>query len=174
MRRGDEEGLPDNGGGVGAGVAGGLLRAQGEHNEALGRLITIEMGKIAQEGWGEVQECIDIFDFAVGLSRQLYGLTMHSERPSHRMYEQWHPMGIVGIITAFNFPMAVWAWNSAIAAVAIQLGMLDEAERLYRECGRFDLLSKMLQASGQWEKALDLSTERLSEKLMSETATQRW
>ncbi len=83
----------------------------------LGRLVSLEMGKIASEGQGEVQEMIDICDFAVGLSRQLYGSTMHSERPVHRMYEQWHPMGIVAIITAFNFPVAVWSWNSALAAV---------------------------------------------------------
>ena len=78
----------------------------------LGALVTLEMGKILAEGQGEVQEMIDIADFAVGLSRQLYGLTMHSERPGHRMYEQWHPLGIVGVITAFNFPVAVWAWNA--------------------------------------------------------------
>jgi aldehyde dehydrogenase (NAD+) len=83
----------------------------------LGRLVSLEMGKSYQEGLGEVQEMIDICDFAVGLSRQLYGLSMHSERPSHRMYEQWHPLGIVGIISAFNFPVAVWAWNSMIAAI---------------------------------------------------------
>ena len=88
-----------------------------EHKDALGRLITLEMGKILQEGWGEVQECIDVADFAVGLSRQLYGLTMPSERPGHSMKEQWHPLGPVGILTAFNFPMAVWAWNSALAWV---------------------------------------------------------
>ncbi len=88
-----------------------------EHKEPLGDLISLEMGKIRAEGHGEVQEMIDICDFAVGLSRQLYGLTMNSERPQHRMYEQWHPLGVVGIITAFNFPMAVWAWNTAIAAV---------------------------------------------------------
>ena len=88
-----------------------------EHKDALGALITLEMGKILSEGKGEVQEAIDIADFAVGLSRQLYGLSMHSERPSHRMYEQWHPLGTVGVISAFNFPMAVWAWNSMIAAV---------------------------------------------------------
>jgi aldehyde dehydrogenase (NAD+) len=85
--------------------------------EALGTLVSLEMGKIKSEGLGEVQEMIDIADFAVGLSRQLYGLTMHSERPFHRMYEQWHPLGIVGIITAFNFPVAVWSWNALIAAV---------------------------------------------------------
>ena len=77
----------------------------------------MEMGKIKAEGEGEVQEMIDICDFAVGLSRQLYGLTMGSERPRHRMYEQWHPLGPVGVITSFNFPVAVWAWNAAIAAV---------------------------------------------------------
>ncbi|MCH7995891.1 MAG: aldehyde dehydrogenase family protein [Planctomycetes bacterium] len=83
----------------------------------LGALVTWEMGKIRAEGEGEVQEMIDICDFAVGLSRQLYGLTMHSERPGHRMYEQWHPLGIVGVISAFNFPVAVWSWNVALAAV---------------------------------------------------------
>jgi aldehyde dehydrogenase (NAD+) len=85
--------------------------------EPLGKLVTLEMGKIVSEGMGEVQEAIDIADFAVGLSRQLYGLMMQSERPLHRMYEQWHPLGVVGIITAFNFPVAVWSWNSMIAAV---------------------------------------------------------
>jgi aldehyde dehydrogenase (NAD+) len=85
--------------------------------EPLGELISLEMGKIRAEGIGEVQEAVDICDFAVGLSRQLYGLTMHSERPFHRMYEQWHPLGPIGVITAFNFPAAVWSWNSAIAAV---------------------------------------------------------
>ncbi len=88
-----------------------------EYREPLGELVTLEMGKIRAEGIGEVQEMIDICDFAVGLSRQLYGLTMHSERVKHRMYEQWHPMGILGLITSFNFPVAVWAWNSALAAV---------------------------------------------------------
>ncbi len=88
-----------------------------EKKAELGALVTLEMGKIVSEGEGEVQEMIDICDFAVGLSRQLYGLTMHSERPAHRMYEQWHPLGNVGIITAFNFPVAVWAWNAMLAAV---------------------------------------------------------
>ena len=86
-----------------------------KNKEALGKLVSYEMGKSLQEGYGEVQEMIDICDFAVGLSRQLHGLTMHSERPGHRMYEQYHPMGIVGIISAFNFPVAVWAWNTALA-----------------------------------------------------------
>ncbi len=100
---------------------GGIVREIGnalrEKKEALGLLVTLETGKIKSEGLGEVQEMIDIADFAVGLSRQLYGLTMHSERPMHRMYEQWHPLGVVGIITAFNFPVAVWSWNALIAAV---------------------------------------------------------
>lgn len=85
--------------------------------EPLGELITLEMGKIRAEGIGEVQEMVDICEFALGLSRQLYGLTMHSERPRHRMYEQWHPLGPIGVISAFNFPIAVWSWNAAIAAV---------------------------------------------------------
>lgn len=88
-----------------------------EHKDLLGSLVSLEMGKSKQEGDGEVQEMIDIADFAVGQSRMLYGNTMHSERPNHRMYEQWHPYGIVGIISAFNFPVAVWAWNAFIAAI---------------------------------------------------------
>jgi len=102
-------------------VRGQVVREVGDElrkcKEPLGKLVTLEMGKILAEGMGEVQEAIDIADFAVGLSRQLYGLTMQSERPMHRMYEQWHPLGVVGIITAFNFPVAVWSWNSMIAAV---------------------------------------------------------
>jgi aldehyde dehydrogenase (NAD+) len=100
---------------------GEIVRLLGEEfrrvKKPLGALISWEMGKIRSEGEGEVQEIIDIADFAVGLSRQLYGLAMHSERPGHRMYEQWHPLGVVGVITAFNFPGAVWAWNAMIAAV---------------------------------------------------------
>lgn len=88
-----------------------------EHKAALGKLVSLEMGKILTEGEGEVQESIDIADFAVGLSRQLYGNVMQSERPQHRMYEQWHPLGPVGIVTAFNFPNAVWAWNAMLAAI---------------------------------------------------------
>ncbi|WP_411894124.1 aldehyde dehydrogenase family protein [Winogradskyella sp. A2] len=88
-----------------------------EKKEALGKLVSYEMGKSYQEGLGEVQEMIDICDFAVGLSRQLHGLTMHSERPGHRMYEQYHPLGVVGVISAFNFPVAVWSWNTALAWV---------------------------------------------------------
>ncbi len=94
-----------------------LGQALREYKEPLGELVTLEMGKIRAEGLGEVQEMIDICDFAVGLSRQLYGLTMHSERPGHRMYEQWHPLGPIAIISAFNFPVAVWSWNAAIAGV---------------------------------------------------------
>src|SRR5437868_5866695 len=85
--------------------------------QRLGLLVTLETGKIRAEGEGEVQEMIDMADFAVGLSRQLYGLTLASERPAHRMFEHWHPLGTVGIITAFNFPVAVWAWNAMVAAV---------------------------------------------------------
>ncbi|HYB02837.1 MAG TPA: aldehyde dehydrogenase family protein [Nitrososphaerales archaeon] len=100
---------------------GAIVREIGEElrrlKEPLGKLVTLEMGKILAEGVGEVQEAIDIADFAVGLSRQLYGNTMQSERTGHRMYEQWHPLGVVGIITAFNFPLAVWSWNSMVAAV---------------------------------------------------------
>lgn len=88
-----------------------------QHKEALGTLVTIEMGKSLQEGWGEVQEMIDICDLAVGQSRMLYGVQTHSERPQHRMFEQWHPLGVVAIISAFNFPVAVWAWNTALALV---------------------------------------------------------
>jgi aldehyde dehydrogenase (NAD+) len=88
------------------------------HKDDLGRLVSLEVGKVLSEGLGEVQEMIDMADLAVGMSRQLYGLAMHSERPNHRMYEQWHPLGPVGIVTAFNFPVAVWAWNAMVAAVA--------------------------------------------------------
>jgi aldehyde dehydrogenase (NAD+) len=95
-------------------ICGEALR---RHKDALGSLVTLEMGKIKPEGDGEVQEMIDIADFAVGQSRMLYGNAMHSERPGHRMYEQWHPLGLVGIISAFNFPVAVWAWNSFLAAI---------------------------------------------------------
>src|SRR2546426_7757624 len=100
---------------------GELLRLFGEElraqKTALGTLVSIEAGKILQEGYGEVQEMIDICDFAVGLSRQLYGLTIASERPGHRLMETWHPLGVVGVISAFNFPAAVWSWNTAIALV---------------------------------------------------------
>ncbi|HWD20212.1 MAG TPA: aldehyde dehydrogenase family protein [Verrucomicrobiae bacterium] len=125
---------------------GNALRAA---KSDLGRLVTFEAGKILAEGEGEVQEMIDICDFAVGLSRQLYGLTIASERPQHRMLEQWHPLGVVGIISAFNFPVAVWAWNSALAAVCgdttiwkpseqtplCAIAVIKIAERVCRACG---------------------------------------
>ncbi|MBK8266960.1 MAG: aldehyde dehydrogenase family protein [Planctomycetes bacterium] len=126
-----------------------LGNALREAKQDLGALVTLEMGKSRAEGEGEVQEMIDICDFACGLSRQLYGLTMHSERPGHRMYEQWHPLGIVGVISAFNFPVAVWAWNSALAAVCgnatlwkpssktplTAVATTKIAQRVCKECG---------------------------------------
>ena len=106
---------------VPAPIRGQLIRemanALRDYKDPLGSLVSLEMGKIKQEGDGEVQEMIDIADFAVGQSRMLYGNTMHSERPQHRMYEQWHPIGPVGVISAFNFPVAVWSWNAFIAAI---------------------------------------------------------
>ena len=112
---------------------GEIVRQVGEalraHKESLGKLVSYEMGKSLQEGYGEVQEMIDICDFAVGLSRQLHGLTMHSERPSHRMYEQWHPLGLVGIISAFNFPVAVWSWNSMLAWVCGDVSIWKPSEK---------------------------------------------
>ncbi len=112
---------------------GDIVRQYGDalrkHKDALGRLVSYEMGKSLQEGFGEVQEMIDICDFAVGLSRQLYGLTMHSERPNHRMYEQWHPLGVVGIISAFNFPVAVWSWNSMIALICGDVTVWKASEK---------------------------------------------
>jgi aldehyde dehydrogenase (NAD+) len=112
---------------------GEVVRQIGEelrnNKEALGKLVSYEMGKSLQEGLGEVQEMIDICDFAVGLSRQLHGLTMHSERPGHRMYEQYHPLGIVGIISAFNFPVAVWSWNSMIAWVCGDVSIWKPSEK---------------------------------------------
>ena len=112
---------------------GEIVRQFGEklrqNKEALGKLVSYEMGKSLQEGYGEVQEMIDICDFAVGLSRQLHGLTMHSERPGHRMYEQYHPLGIVGIISAFNFPVAVWSWNTALAWISGDVCVWKPSER---------------------------------------------
>ena len=106
---------------VPAPVRGELVRRYGQnlraHKKDLGALVTLEVGKIPAEAEGEVQEMIDICDFAVGLSRQLYGLSIQSERPEHRLTEQWHPLGPIGVITAFNFPVAVWAWNAALALV---------------------------------------------------------
>lgn len=113
---------------------GELVRQYGlalrKHKNELGRLVSIECGKILQEGLGEIQEMIDICDFAVGLSRQLHGYTMHSERPSHRMYDQYHPLGLVGVISAFNFPAAVWAWNAMIAAVCGDVTIWKPSEKV--------------------------------------------
>ena len=113
---------------------GEIVRQYGEklrtHKDHLGQLVSLEMGKSLQEGLGEVQEMIDICDFAVGLSRQLHGLTMHSERPEHRMYEQYHPLGIVGIISAFNFPVAVWSWNTALALVCGDVCVWKPSEKV--------------------------------------------
>ncbi|HJO26714.1 MAG TPA: aldehyde dehydrogenase family protein [Planctomycetota bacterium] len=136
--------------------------AMREQKDALGRLITLEMGKIVQEGWGEVQEAIDIADFAVGQSRMLYGLSMHSERPGHAMREQWHPLGTVGIISAFNFPMAVWAWNSMLAWICgdsclwkpassvplCAIGMTNVVRPVLEEEG-FGALASMIVGSGR-------------------------
>jgi aldehyde dehydrogenase (NAD+) len=112
---------------------GEIVRQIGEalrtYKQSLGRLVSYEMGKSLQEGYGEVQEMIDICDFAVGLSRQLHGLTMHSERPGHRMYEQWHPLGITGIISAFNFPVAVWSWNAMLAWVCGDVAVWKPSEK---------------------------------------------
>ena len=112
---------------------GEIVRQFGEklrkYKEPLGKLVSYEMGKSLQEGYGEVQEMIDICDFAVGLSRQLHGLTMHSERPGHRMYEQYHPLGVVGIISAFNFPVAVWSWNTALAWVCGDVCLWKPSEK---------------------------------------------
>ena len=119
-------------------LMGEALRAK---KDLLGSLVSLEMGKIKAEGDGEVQEMIDIADFAVGQSRMLYGLAMHSERPRHRMYEQWHPLGVVGVITAFNFPVAVWAWNAFIAAVCGDITRLEAlaAHAAVRDRGAEDL-----------------------------------
>ena len=113
---------------------GEIVRQIGEalrhYKEPLGKLVSYEMGKSLQEGYGEVQEMIDICDLAVGLSRQLYGLSMHSERSNHRMYEQWHPLGIVGIISAFNFPTAVWSWNAMLAWVCGDVCVWKPSEKV--------------------------------------------
>ena len=118
---------------VPAPARGEIVRQYGlklrEKKDALGRLVSYEMGKSLQEGWGEVQEMIDICDFALGQSRMLYGFTMHSERPSHRMYEQYHPLGIVGIISAFNFPVAVWSWNAMIALICGDVTVWKASEK---------------------------------------------
>ncbi len=125
----------------------------------LGKLVSYEMGKSLQEGMGEVQEMIDICDLAVGLSRQLYGLTMHSERPGHRMYEQWHPLGVVGIISAFNFPVAVWSWNAMIAMVCGDVCVWKPSEKVPL-CGVacFNIISKVLKENRVPEGVCNLVT----------------
>ncbi|RYY52044.1 MAG: aldehyde dehydrogenase family protein [Chitinophagaceae bacterium] len=132
---------------------GDIVRQFGDalrkNKEDLGMLVSYEMGKSLQEGLGEVQEMIDICDFALGLSRQLYGLTMHSERPSHRMYEQWHPLGIVGIISAFNFPVAVWCWNTALAWVCGNVCVWKPSEKTpLTSIACQHLIAKILQSNG--------------------------
>ncbi len=132
---------------------GEVVRQIGEalrkYKDPLGRLVSYEMGKSLQEGWGEVQEMIDIADFAVGLSRQLYGLTMHSERPQHRMYEQWHPLGVVGIISAFNFPVAVWSWNAFIAWVCGDTCVWKPSEKTpLCAVACFHIVSEVLKSAG--------------------------
>ncbi len=116
-----------------------------EKKEILSKLVSYEMGKSLQEGLGEVQEMIDICDFSVGLARQLYGLSMHSERPQHRMYEQWHPLGVVGIISAFNFPVAVWAWNACIAAICGNVSVWKPSEKTpLTALATFHIMSQVL------------------------------
>ena len=126
--------------GSASGGAGEYVRRLGnalrDYKDPLGALVSMEMGKIKAEGDGEVQEMIDICDFAVGLSRQLYGLTMPSERPRHRMYEQWHPLGPVGVITSFNFPVAVWAWNAAHRRCLRRHDDLETVELDPSDCNR--------------------------------------
>lgn len=140
---------------------GEIVRQMGnalrEAKADLGMLVSYEMGKSLQEGLGEVQEMIDICDFAVGLSRQLYGLTMHSERPNHRMYEQWHPLGLVGIISAFNFPVAVWAWNSMIAAVCGDVSIWKPSEKTpLTAVACFKIIAKVLQDNDVPEGVMSL------------------
>ncbi|MCX6129719.1 MAG: aldehyde dehydrogenase family protein [Proteobacteria bacterium] len=128
-----------------------------EKKTALGKLVAYEMGKSLQEGLGEVQEMIDICDFSVGLSRQLHGLTMHSERPNHRMYEQWHPVGLVGIISAFNFPVAVWSWNSMIAAVCGNVSIWKPSEKTpLSAIACFHIIREVLLVNGVPEGVLNL------------------
>src|SRR5689334_19225871 len=140
---------------------GEIVRQIGEqlraHKESLGKLVSYEMGKSLQEGYGEVQEMIDICDFALGLSRQLHGLTMHSERPGHRMYEQWHPLGIVAVISAFNFPVAVWSWNAMLAWVCGDVVVWKPSEKTPL-CGIAcqNIISKVFKENGVPEGVCNL------------------
>ena len=144
-----------------------------EAKEDLGKLISWEMGKIYQEGLGEVQEMIDICDFAVGLSRQLYGFTMHSERPGHRMYDQYHPLGIVGIITAFNFPVAVWSWNAMIAAVCGDVSIWKPSPKTpLCSIAMQRILGKVMHENGVPEGVFNLvigTNEGIAETLVNDT-----
>lgn len=148
---------------------GDALRA---HKADLGLLVSYEMGKSYQEGLGEVQEMIDICDFALGQSRQLYGFTMHSERPEHRMYEQWHPMGLVGIITAFNFPVAVWAWNAMLALVCGDVSIWKPSEKVpLCAVACFKIIADVLKANDVPEGVLNLivgDVETVGEPLISD------
>jgi len=140
---------------------GEIVRQYGEslrkHKQELGMLVSLESGKILQEGLGEVQEMIDICDFAVGLSRQLHGFTMHSERVQHRMYEQYHPLGLVGIISAFNFPVAVWAWNAMIAAVCGDVTIWKPSEKVpLSAIACFNILEQVLKANDVPEGVFNL------------------
>ncbi len=167
---------------------GELVRQMGnklrEYKEPLGKLVSYEMGKSLQEGLGEVQEMIDICDFAVGLSRQLYGLTMHSERPGHRMYEQYHPLGIVGIISAFNFPVAVWSWNSMLAWVCGDVCVWKPSEKVpLSALACQNIIQEVLRENGAPEglsclvigdyKVVELLTNDTSVPLVSATGSTR-
>ncbi|MCF6358717.1 MAG: aldehyde dehydrogenase family protein, partial [Draconibacterium sp.] len=143
-----------------------------KYKEPLGKLVSYEMGKIYQEGLGEVQEMIDICDFAVGQSRQLYGFTMHSEREKHRMYDQYHPLGIVGVVSAFNFPVAVWAWNAMIALVAGDVVVWKPSSKVYLcAVAIFNIVSKVLKRNDVPEGVLNLvaaDSRDLGDKLFSD------
>lgn len=144
-----------------------------ENKASLGKLVSYEMGKIYQEGLGEVQEMIDICDFAVGLSRQLYGLTMHSERPKHRMYEQYHPLGIVGVITAFNFPVAVWAWNAMLAMVCGDVVIWKPSSKVpICSLAVHNIVAKVLQKNNVPEGVLNLvvgSSKHIGDNFLADT-----
>jgi len=144
-----------------------------EAKDDLGKLVSLEMGKIYQEGLGEVQEMIDICDFAVGLSRQLYGFTMQSERPGHRMYDQYHPLGIVGIITAFNFPVAVWSWNAMIAAICGNVSIWKPSPKTPMcSIALQHIISMVLRENGMPEGVFNLvigTNEEIAETLVNDT-----
>ena len=144
-----------------------------DNKDSLGQLVSYEMGKSLQEGLGEVQEMIDICDFAVGLSRQLYGLTMHSERPNHRMYEQWHPLGIVGIISAFNFPVAVWSWNAMIAMVCGNVCIWKPSEKTpLSAIATQKIIAKVLKENnieGVLNLVLDCQNQLVGKKIASDS-----